>query len=123
MKINELKNFVKEKCNEVKINDYSKSILLNVKGNEVNNVATYNKSKKYLRPLVACCSAIVLAFASFATINFIDNLPSKNYIEEVSKAKELLSYEVSALGNIMSSDSLSSIKRQKLVDYCMSLAK
>ena len=42
MKINELKNFVKEKCNEVKINDYSKSILLNVKGNEVNNVATCN---------------------------------------------------------------------------------
>ena len=120
MKINELKNFVKEKCNEVKINDYSKSILLNVKGNEVNNVATYNKSKKYLRPLVACCSAIVLSFASFATINFIDNLPSKNYIEEVSKAKELLSYEVSALGNIMSSNSLSSIKRQKLVDYSVS---
>ena len=36
MKINELKSFVKEKCNEVKINDYSKSILLDIKENEVN---------------------------------------------------------------------------------------
>ena len=75
MKINELKNFVKEKCNEVKINDYSKSILLNVKGNEVNNVATYNKSKKYLRPLVACCSAIVLSFATLAGCKSKNNNP------------------------------------------------
>ena len=52
-------------------------------------------------------------------LNSLDNQLEyyENYIEEVSKAKELLSYEVSALGNIMSSDSLSSIKRQKLVDY------
>ena len=120
MKINELKNLIKEKCNNVQIDDYSKSILLSVKEKEVSNVATYNKSKKYLRPLLACCSAIILVFASLTTINFINNLPSKNYIEEVSKAKELLSYEVSALGNIISSDSLSSIKRQKLVDYNVS---
>lgn len=116
MKNKELKVLIKEKINNIEIKDVRESILGKTYDLVPNEVATYNKSKKYLRPVFAAFSLIVLACGTLAAVNFIQ-LPSKNYIEEVSKAKELLSYEVSALGNIMASESVSSIKRSKIEDY------
>ena len=112
----ELKALIKEKISNIEIKDVRESILEKTYDLVPNEVATYNKSKKYLRPILASFSLVVIACGALAAVNFI-KLPSKNYIEEVSKAKELLSYEVSALGNIMASESVSSIKRSKVNDY------
>jgi len=112
----ELKALIKEKISNIEIKDVRESILEKTYDLVPNEVATYNKSKKYLRPVFAAFSLVVIACGALAAVNFI-KLPSKNYIEEVSKAKELLSYEVSALGNIMASESVSSIKRSKVNDY------
>ena len=116
MNIKKMKSFIKEKANNVEINDYRKSILSKVEDISYSEIVTYNKNKRYLRPIIAFASICILAFGTFATVDYFVNYPSRNYIEGVSKAKELLSYEVSALGNIMASESITSIKRSKAVD-------
>lgn len=116
MKTKELKSLIKDKISNIEIKDVRESILEKTNNLVTNEVVSYNKSRKYLRPIFAAFSLVVMVSGSILAFNFV-NLPSKNYIEEVSKAKELLSYEVSALGNIMASESVSSIKRSKMDDY------
>ena len=107
MKTKDLKTYIQSQADKIIIKDYSQTIQMKISNEISPDFIIQKKKKTFVFPtiLASLCCIILMSFILFNPYNGI--IKSSDNPSKISKAKEILSYEVMALGNMFSSESTS----------------
>lgn len=109
MKNKELKNRLRQQANQIIIGDYQKEILSRVQPHEI---SSSNKQKKF-GWLFVSLSTVMVSFVLIVSFFMTPSNPISPTLN-ISEAKEMMGYEIFALGTIMDNQSsLNALKKAK----------